>query len=532
MNLLCNELTACYQACVTGSEPPPLSQLGTFADYALKEQSEQGVESRERAVAYWRSVLANGIRETNLPLEPPEAAVADGEVARAQLKQDEVHALRGLAERARCTPFVVLLAAYFVFLHRLTGQERVTVGSFFANRSDPRFVNVCGLLFNDLPITVECSPESTFEEFVLRVRDEFVDLLPHAMTPVDRTLVAEASRGTAQILYEQHNVTCQLYESPPNRLRLDGCEVQQKRFFYGSKYDLMLYGSLADDRLDLWFNCRRDKFKDRLVASWLDSFGRLLGELVRATSVPIAEIDLDPASLDRARWARDDIRDRCRDAVGIIAHLDESAVKHRRRIAVAGPCEGDWLELTYGTLTAWAQRTAHELEARGVREGDRVAVYCTRGRRARCGAPRCPACWRRVRASEPRLSEGTAALHRQGLGRKGCDYRHRRRCRVRRNRRARPWSAAHHPRRHATRGAGNVSRRPGLPHLHVGDHWSAQGCPAVAPRRREPGTPPQGASLRDEGEHVLHQPLDRIRHAPVADAHATLRRRSPPRLPR
>ena len=111
-------------------------------------------------------------------------------------------------------------------------------------------------------------------------------------------------------------MTCQLYESTPNRLRLEGCDVQQRRFFYGSKYDLMLYGSLSDDRLDLWFNYRVDRFDQKLVRAWLDAFGRLLVGLMEDPHSLIANVVLEPSGLDRGRAARDEVRRQAGDAGG------------------------------------------------------------------------------------------------------------------------------------------------------------------------------------------------------------------------
>lgn len=379
MNVLCNELSSLYDACVTGVEPSLPAQVGTFADYAREERSNRGAEARERAVAYWRSVLAKGVSEASLPFEPPPVVDSEGDVERTSLAADQVARLRALANRFRCTPFVVLLSAYFVFLHRLTGQERVSIGSFFANRADPRFVNVCGLLFNDLPITVECAPTATCDEVLVQVRDEFLDLLPHATTPFDRSLVAEASRGTPKVLYEQHNVTCQLYESTPNRLRLEGCDVQQRRFFYGSKYDLMLYGSLSDDRLDLWFNYRVDRFDQKLVRAWLDAFECLLVGLMEDPHSLIANVVLEPSGLDRARAARDEVRRHAGNAEGTVAYLERCVAAHNDQVAVTGECLGERVEVTYGRLHSWAGRIAEELAACGVRRADRVGVHCSRG---------------------------------------------------------------------------------------------------------------------------------------------------------
>lgn len=380
MNLLCGELTSVYDSCITGADPALPAISGTFGEYAAEEIGDEGTADRHRAVAYWRSVLRRGVWEVPLPFDPPPdgAMDPDRDVPRTRLDEETGREVRALAERLRCTPFVVLLSAFYVFLHRLTGQERISIGSFFANRSDPRFVNVCGLLFNDLPITIDCPPRATFEEMVTRVNQEILDLLPHARTPFDRALVAEASAGTGDVLYEQHNVTCQLYEGAANRLKLAGCEVQQKRFFYGSKYDLMLYGSLTGDGLELWFSFQATKFDRNLISSWLDAFSEMFRRLVSSAEAPIGDLRLFRAELASERLRLKQIRSGG-DMGSVIHEVDVRAEESADEVALVGQVADESVELTYRQLCSWSSRIADALVSDGLEIGDRVGVYCGRG---------------------------------------------------------------------------------------------------------------------------------------------------------
>ena len=108
-------------------------------------------------------------------------------------------------------------------------------------------------------------------------------------------------------------------------------------------------------------------------------FASLLVGLMKDPFSSIADVVLDPSGLDRARAARDVVSQVAREAEGIVACLERSVAAHHHQVAVTGRCLGEQVEVTYGGLHSWAVRIGEELAASGVRNGDRVGVYCSRG---------------------------------------------------------------------------------------------------------------------------------------------------------
>ena len=66
-------------------------------------------------------------------------------------------AVRTLAAKEGTTPFVVLLAAYQVLLHRYTGQQEVIVGSPTYGRDRADFADVVGDFINMIPLKASVS---------------------------------------------------------------------------------------------------------------------------------------------------------------------------------------------------------------------------------------------------------------------------------------------------------------------------------------------------------------------------------------
>lgn len=377
MNLLCSEISDLYLSCVEGIDATLPDVLSSFGEYARAEGAMAGIEARKRAVGYWRTMIAPGTSAVSLPSDGTGDA-EEGEVERTILGAAAVRALNELCDQLQCTAFVLLLSAYFAFIYRLTSQSRISIGTFFSNRADPRLARVCGLLFNDLPITIEIDGEQTFEDLVASVKEQFLLVLPHASTAYDRTLVAEAASGLDGVAFEQHNVTFQLYEQTPNRLRLEGCEVVQRRFFYGSKYDLMLYASLGIDQLDLWFNFRADKYSAALIRGWVEMLSNLVDGLLREPTAPLTTHVLAPgaaehlvAAIERNRLASSQLQT-------ITEYLVDSVANFYEMVAVSEVSDVARRDVSYRELDAWSDRVGLQLQGLGVVTGDVVGVYCSR----------------------------------------------------------------------------------------------------------------------------------------------------------
>src|SRR5207244_2921807 len=85
--------------------------------------------------------------------------------------------LKRLSAQQSCTLFTIMLAAYDVFLHRLSGQDEVVVGVPTAVRDGvERLVGHC---VNFLPLRALISGNPKFTEHLARVRKSFFEAFAH-----------------------------------------------------------------------------------------------------------------------------------------------------------------------------------------------------------------------------------------------------------------------------------------------------------------------------------------------------------------
>ncbi|WP_042340064.1 non-ribosomal peptide synthetase, partial [Paraburkholderia ferrariae] len=150
VDVLLREFVAGYRARVTGEVPdlPPLPLQ--YADYAVWQRNWLEAGERERQLAYWQETLGDAQPVLVLPADHPRQAVANYHAGALQLDLPGAlgEAVHRTARAHGTTPFVVLLAAYAVLLHRYSGQPDIRVGVPVANRDRVETAGLVGLFVN------------------------------------------------------------------------------------------------------------------------------------------------------------------------------------------------------------------------------------------------------------------------------------------------------------------------------------------------------------------------------------------------
>ncbi|HEX6862807.1 MAG TPA: amino acid adenylation domain-containing protein, partial [Thermoanaerobaculia bacterium] len=162
--ILLDELSALYAAA-------PLPELPVqYADYAAWQRAwpEELLAGR---LAYWTGRLA-GAAILELPTDRPRPPLQTfrGASVPVEVPAPIAAALRGLARERNVTLFMLLMAAWQTLLHRITGQDDVTVGSPVANRDQPEVRGLVGFFVNMLALRVDFSGDPSFEELLEQVR--------------------------------------------------------------------------------------------------------------------------------------------------------------------------------------------------------------------------------------------------------------------------------------------------------------------------------------------------------------------------
>ncbi|MBG0828841.1 amino acid adenylation domain-containing protein [Planomonospora sp. ID67723] len=367
LNVLRAEVAAHYGS--RGTAPLPLLPL-QYGEHA-REQNWTDADLR-----WWTGHLA-GVPPLDLPADRPRPAHRSGAGAALDFRIDPEAAagITGLARRARCTPYMVLLAAYQVLLARHSGQDDFCVGTPSAGRNRVELESMIGFLSTTLPIRCDLSGDPSFTELLRRTRRSVLDALSRQDVPFER-LVAELDvrRDLSRTPVFQTMFALHTHGEDPEPL--PGLSaVPFPNGWNPARYDLSVdMAADPDGALGGRVIYSTELFDRETVAGLAGRFQELLAAAVADPDLPVSVLRMVPD----AELAAMDVW----NATG--AELPETTLTDLVLAqaaatpgAVAAVCGRD--TLTYAELTGRAADLAARLAAAGVGRGSLVAIRMERG---------------------------------------------------------------------------------------------------------------------------------------------------------
>ncbi|HYH80393.1 MAG TPA: amino acid adenylation domain-containing protein [Longimicrobium sp.] len=161
------ELSALYAAFRAGRPSPLPEPRVRFADYAAWLRTEMEGELR-RQLAWWRERL-RGARWVDLAAGRPDAGPARAGMRELAVRGEALARLRRFAAEEGCTPFAVVLAAFYALVFRLTGQDDVATATAVSGRTRPEVEDVVGFFAHMAALRADLSGNPGFREVVRRV---------------------------------------------------------------------------------------------------------------------------------------------------------------------------------------------------------------------------------------------------------------------------------------------------------------------------------------------------------------------------
>ena len=170
--MLFEELFKFYQE-FAGGHPAALARPERqFSDYVTWQAQLLTGPECDRMWSYWRDKLSPPMAALDLPADRPRPAVQTfrGASFGFELTAEQTAALKELSRREGVTLFVVLLASFQAFLHRLAGADDLTVGTPIFARSKAEFMTVVGDFVNPVPLRGRFDRNTTFRGLVSQLK--------------------------------------------------------------------------------------------------------------------------------------------------------------------------------------------------------------------------------------------------------------------------------------------------------------------------------------------------------------------------
>ncbi|MEW1722025.1 amino acid adenylation domain-containing protein [Streptomyces sp. NPDC093109] len=376
------ELLALYEGMRTGRavELPPVR--GRYLDFLNRQNRFLASPDADRMLAYWRSALPAEVPPLTLHTDTPRPPVQTHNGASEFFVLDDALSARvhALAREHDVTVFMVLLCAYYLLLHRHSGQDDVVVGSPVTGRTDEDLSSVYGYFVNPLPLYADLSGDPTVADLLAQVRGTVLGGIDHQEYPfvllVEKLgLQHDPSRSAvfqAMFILLAHKVSSKQYG-----YHLDYIELPEEE----GQFDLTL--SAYEDEAERRFHCvlkyNTDLFGPGTARRLAGHYRNLLDALTRAPGErPVSGLDMlgedERHEILHGPSARGPVL-APEDPVHLL--FARAAARTPEAVAVtvpaAGP-EGAARHLTYAELERASGVLAGRLRARGVSGG--VVAVC------------------------------------------------------------------------------------------------------------------------------------------------------------
>ncbi|HEY1352296.1 MAG TPA: amino acid adenylation domain-containing protein [Ktedonobacteraceae bacterium] len=370
---ICQELSTLYSAISRRSayrlaEP---TAYGTFIHWQRQQQEVQ----RPQAQAYWQTFFAHPHPPLELPADHRRPPIKTYNAARCSLSIEASLAarLKAVSVRLKATLFLTLLAAYTAWLHRLSGQDELIVGTAVAGQAVAGGTHLVGHCVNLLPLRSALAKDQTFATYLGSLQKNFLDVYDHQAFPymqMMRGLKSARDPGRFPLINTAFNLDS-AGDLPFASLET---EILRPPLCF-AKFDLDMNITAKDGELLIDCIYNTDLFEARTIRRWLQHFRVLLDALAtdpeqRVQALPLLTAQ-ERATLLRA-WNTSGV------SFPEMACLHTLFEAQMARTPDAVAVVFEERQLTYQELNQRANRLAHALCRQGIGPDDLVGLCIDR----------------------------------------------------------------------------------------------------------------------------------------------------------
>ncbi|MBE1558005.1 non-ribosomal peptide synthetase [Nonomuraea africana] len=293
------DLSAAYAARRAGRAPAWEPLPVQYVDYTLWQRSLLGDRCdpgslAARQLAYWAEALRGAPEQLDLPVDRPHQArpSAAGAQLAVELDPEACERLRGLAQRAGASMFMVCHAAVAALLHRMGAGDDLPLGAPISGRTDEAVDDLVGFFVNTLVLRADLSGEPSFAELLDRVRERDLAAFSHQDVPFE-AVVEELN----PVRSPDRNPLFQVMVGYRNRtgddFTLAGLEVLPYPFeVTTAKFDLVFTFVEGEEGIACVIEYRTELFDGSTIAALGERLSGLVAAVAADPSRPVGSIEV------------------------------------------------------------------------------------------------------------------------------------------------------------------------------------------------------------------------------------------------
>lgn len=368
-HILVQEFNQLYR----GEGLPPIKLH--YKDF-VEWQSEHQLAEQHRT--FWLNEFSEEVNVLDLPtdFERPAFKGFDGFNISFYFEEPELKALRNMAKTHGLTMNAVFLAAFKVFLSKLSGAEDIVVGTPVAGRQHVETERMIGMFVNTLAIRNVLNPDESFREFARRVHDKVLACLDHQQFLYDDLIDAlRLERDRSRNPLFDVNFAFQNFEKPD--MEVQGLELSSMEMSHEfSKFDLTLTVQEYPDYIYCDFQYATELFAESTIHRFIKYFKHTIRTLSFDPDIRLSEINLlSQEDKERLLIGYNATDGEPSGFDSVLQLIEERACKFPEKPAL----RSGTASMSYGELWQHAETiAAYLIQEKGILPGDFIAIMLPR----------------------------------------------------------------------------------------------------------------------------------------------------------
>ncbi|PWK15686.1 amino acid adenylation domain-containing protein [Tumebacillus permanentifrigoris] len=378
LDVLFRDLSLAYEAQLQGAEPRWTPLAVRYVDFAVWQRQELAKGTWQAQEEFWLQQLAKPLPILELPTDFPRPQVMtySGSTEETALTLELLEQLRAVAMREDVSLYHLLLAAYVMLLHHLSGQDDLIVGTPVAGRMNAELESMVGFFVNMLAIRTRLEGVHSLSDLLQEVKQQFLSAYEHHEYSFD--LLVEKVNPTRDTGRTPIYSTMFTLHAEQGAVQAEGnlqfTSMEEALAFQTAKVDCSLIAVEQANGLRLAFEYNTDLFKRESILRFAALYQEVLQAFVEHLTAPLAEVELLTAA-DQALYAS--FNDTAADydlETTLVDRFYDSAQAHPMSIALSS----EHGQMTYAELNERSNQIAHLLLEQGLRTGEFVGIVMER----------------------------------------------------------------------------------------------------------------------------------------------------------
>ncbi|MBL0387094.1 amino acid adenylation domain-containing protein [Tumebacillus sp. ITR2] len=381
LDLFRKELLEAYHA-IANNQAPAMKKAVQYIDYVEWYEAEQANGRWAKEETFWLQTLAKPLPVLNLPTDfpRPEIQTYNGALGRLNLTDELATSLRTFAQREGVSMYMLLISAFKMLLHHLSGEDDLLVGTPVMGRTVEALESTMGFFANSVVIRTRMNSVETLRDLLKQVTGQSFDAFEHQSYPFDKlvdqvNVERDMSRSPIFTTFFSYRYVTEGKEAEDQLIRFTAPGEESRGLGHNvSKFDLSCIVNGKDDEMTVLFEYNTDLFRAETIDRFLDGYRQVLEAYVADANQSVRELNLLTVEEQTLYDALNDTTADFPSEQTIPALFYAQAAKHADAPALSDPEQ----TLTYRELNERSNRIAHELRTRGIGKNSIVGVLMER----------------------------------------------------------------------------------------------------------------------------------------------------------